>query len=168
MVFFCSTTCPEGVTYARAVHNLDGMLLLNEGYCHIMPGGRHQCRSIKILRAKDGVEWSGESLRMCHVFRVHGNPISPAQAVKLYKKAHISTAIVKRKAAFTDTTESSLSYAGAIEEDYSVRFFDMRILDFVENIMSSNFFVEISRSAYMPYLSICIKTIKRQDVFPLF
>lgn len=65
------TVKPEGATYVIAVHNVDGMKLLNDGYYVVMLDGCHLRRSAKMLRDKDGIDCVVEPLGMRYTFRDH-------------------------------------------------------------------------------------------------
>lgn len=57
--------------------------------------------------------------------------------MKLRKIANISTSTVKRKVTFTDSMQSTLSYAQAPEDHYAVCFVDLLIRDIVEEMVIS-------------------------------
>lgn len=55
-VYFSNTVNLNGVTCTTAVHNVNGMKLLMDGYCTIMLNWLHHCCSVKISRSKRGVQ----------------------------------------------------------------------------------------------------------------
>lgn len=89
-----------------------------------------------MLSGKDGVECAAETLSMSYSFKVDRKPILLAKVNKLSKNANIPTAIVRNKAMSTDTKKSLLRYARAFGKEFFVRFFDMRMVKFVEDEMS--------------------------------
>lgn len=54
-MYFSPVFNQEGATYVGAVHNIDGAKLLKDGYVTVILDGRHQRRSVEMLRGKDGV-----------------------------------------------------------------------------------------------------------------
>lgn len=59
------------------------------------------------------------------------------------------------------------SYADALKEDCGIRFVDMRIIDIVGDIMSSNFFAEKFKAAYKRFITGGRMMIRQQSVLPL-
>lgn len=78
-VYSFSTINQEGATYAIAADNVDGMKSSKDSYSAVILDGRHCCRPVEILRHEDGVDCVVQQLRERHTFRVHREPISPAQ-----------------------------------------------------------------------------------------
>lgn len=63
----------------------------------------------------------------------------PAQTMKVSKIPSLSTVIVRREEAFSDTIKSLLSYGRPFQRDFGVSFVDVRITLIVEDVMSSKF-----------------------------
>lgn len=80
----------KGATYATAVHNVDDMKLLEDGYCLVTLDSGHCRHSVMMLTDRSGVECVPEPPRTRYSFRVHGKPTSPGQTKKLSKIANIS------------------------------------------------------------------------------
>lgn len=68
------------------------------------------------------------------------------------------------KAMLTDMLNSLLSYARALEENCSLRYVDVRIIDLVGDVMSSKFLAANLRAIYIRYVTVCKMTIKRHGV----
>lgn len=103
---------------------------------------------------------------MTYALLVDSMPILPAVAIKLSKDANISTVSVRRKAIFTDTIHILLSYAQVFKADYGVRFVNVRVLDIVEAIKSSNLLSSNSRATYVHYLKDGKRIMKSKAVLP--
>lgn len=136
--YISSTVGAKGRTYASAANNIDSMMSLNNGYCMFMLDGRHRPCSDELLKDGTDVEWSVEPLSMLYGFGVHCEPNFPTQTITLSKATTISTAIVRRETKLTDRVETLLSYVQALEEYYIISFVDMRIMDTVEDIRSTD------------------------------
>lgn len=100
---------------------------------------------------------------MRSVFRADGKALSPAWVIKLSRIAKISTAIVRRKPSFSDKMQSLLRYARAHGEDYCATFFDVRILNIVEDVKSFNVLGSNYIATYIRYVLVHKMIIKHQD-----
>lgn len=79
------------------------------------------------------------------------------------KLANISSAILQRRATFTDGMKSLLRYIRALEELCGVPFFTVRITDVVCYMMTSNYLAGSSRAAYIRHIrSRLVMTNKKQ------
>lgn len=81
-VYFSYTVSTKGATYAIAVHGVDGMELLKNGYCMLMLDRCYQLRSVKLLEEEYGEEYVAEAARMRYMITVDRKFISPAQVEK--------------------------------------------------------------------------------------
>lgn len=73
---------------------------------------------------------------MHYASRVDYKAIAPAQAIKLSKIANISTKLLRHYATYTDMIQSLMSFARAFNEDYGIRFDNVRsvVVDILEDI----------------------------------
>lgn len=85
---------------------------------------------------------------------VDGKPISLSLEIKLSQIANISTAFMRQEPMFIDTTNSPLSYSRVVEEEYVIRFVEVRTMDIVEDTTSSNFLDANSRATYVRFITI--------------
>lgn len=133
--YFSSTVDPVGATYTTAVHSIEDMEWLNDGYFVVILVGRHRCCSTKFERTNEA--WIGlQNHCTCPtLFWIDGKPISPAQAIKVGKTAIISTAIVQREATVTDEMQSLLRHVRAFKEDKTVRFVDRLKKNIVKDLI---------------------------------
>lgn len=92
---------------------------------------------------------------------------SSNQAIKLSKITNILTVIVRYETSIEDTRQSVLNYARWFEEDDAVRFVTARVLDTVDDIISSNFLAANSKPTYPRYIFISKMMIKKGDILPL-
>lgn len=143
------------------------MKLLKEGYGIAKLDDCHRHLSVKILADWDFVELAAEPLRMHYKFWVGGEPIQPAQEIKLRKIANITDIFVLREATFTDMMHSLLSYAWALEEDHGARLFYLHITDTVEDTMYSNYLAATSRATYKGHMNVSKTMIKHHGVPPV-
>lgn len=98
----------------------------------------HWRRSVEFLRKENDAKLAAKPHRMWYAFGVDDKAICAAQEMKLNKTAHIFTVILRCEATFTDTVWRLLTYAGALEEDYGVCVFDVRLSDKVEDMITPN------------------------------
>lgn len=117
-----------------------------------MHDGRFWDRSVKIFPNKDELKWDSASLRMCNAFCVDDKAILPPWAIKHSKTARIYTAILRLKATFADKMKSFLSYTQEFKENCGVRFVHVRLMDILEDLMSSNFSAANSWATYVCYI----------------
>lgn len=116
MMLYCSGMFNrDEPTYATSASNAEGEKLLDDRYYDIMLDGNHRRHYVKMLRDKNAVEWTSESLRLHRAIRADDQPLSPAQEIKLSKIANISTAIVGGKAKKADPMQGSLSYVREVK-----------------------------------------------------
>lgn len=54
-VYFFSTVNPEDEPYATALHNVEEMKVLKDGYCMVIVNGHHQRHSVEMLRKGKGM-----------------------------------------------------------------------------------------------------------------
>lgn len=64
-----STVNLQRLTNATAVQNINGMKLLEDGYCMVILNKCNLRRSIEKITIEDGVKWDAEALLMRFVFR---------------------------------------------------------------------------------------------------
>lgn len=79
------------------------------------------------------------ALQILHAYRtrfvVDGKDMLTAQALKLSKIANISTVFRPWKTMFIVTMQCILSYERAFQENYTMWYFDVRIIDIFESMM---------------------------------
>lgn len=110
------------------------------------------------------MQWASETLRICYVFWVNGKPISPVQVIILSKIEIVLTVIMRREATSTEIMKSVLSYARSFNENYGVHFFDVRIIDILEDMMFSSFLAGNFRVTYVSYISVVMMIIRHEGV----
>lgn len=99
-----------------------------------------------MLRGEHGVNWPEDLLRTHHAFRVNGKTISPAQALEPRKIANITTAILQRKATFTDTMSGLLSQTRTFGGIYNIFSVSVFIMDIAGDRISPKFLAINSQS----------------------
>lgn len=139
MVYLSSTVNLDGSTDATAVQSFDGRRLPKIRYCMFILDGRYRCCSVELLRDNNGMQYATEPMRMRCALRADRKATLQALEIKLNLIANISTAFRRRKATFTGTIQSLLSYARALGEHCGVGFDNVRISDIEFDMMRSNF-----------------------------
>lgn len=71
---------------------------------------------------------------------------------------------VCRRKSFTITIKSFHNYAQAFEEDYAVRSVNNRVLDTVDDIMSSSFLAANFKATYGCYIRVEKMMMKNEDI----
>lgn len=140
------------------------MHLLINGYCTVVLDSRQRCRSVKMLRNEGVVALPVKLLRMCYAYLVVGRYSMSAQVIKQREIANRSKAIVQSKTTFKNTIQTPLSYMQVFEEDFGLYFVNLRKLDIVEDMTSSNFLASTSTVAYIRKITVSKKMNEHQGV----
>lgn len=145
--------------YFTAVSHVHGKKVFKVDYCMIMLDGGHWRHLVELVRDDDRLAWTAEPLHMWYALLIVEKLMNSAQEIKPRKIANISTATVRWESSFPETIESVLNYARAFEEDYA--------MSFVDDMMSSNFFVANAMATYARYICVASTIIKTDRVFLL-
>lgn len=94
------------------------------------------------------MKWAAELLHMRYAFHTDGKHIILGRTIEQSKVANISTAIIRRETSFTDTIQSRFNYVRVFEEKHPVSFVNARVVEIVEDKMSSNFLNANSKATY--------------------
>lgn len=94
-VYFSAALGLAVVTYATAVHHVDGKKVLKEDCRMVMLDGHHRRLLMKTVKDEDHLMWTAGPLLMQCAFYLDRKLITPAQAINLSKIVNISTAIVR-------------------------------------------------------------------------
>lgn len=93
-VYFSSAVNVEVATYENAVHNINCIKLLKDGYFIFKLDGRDRRFSVKTVRCENYVERAAEPLLMNYAFWIDGEPILSSQQLNLSTISNIFTEIV--------------------------------------------------------------------------
>lgn len=115
----------------------------------------HERRSVDLLRDEESMKWTAKQLHMSYVCRTDSKSLSPVQTIGPSKIANSATPFFSRKATFTDTIESPLSYVWPSWNDYGAHFDNIPILDIMEDMMSSILLEANFRVVYIRYIRDC-------------
>lgn len=115
---------------------------------------------------EEGVGCTADLFGIHSPFWTFGIAVSQLLAIDLSKIVNISTAIVCRRATFTDTTQSFLNWSRAFGEDCSVEFVNACRMGFLEYMKSSNFLAASSRVTYVYYLRLDTMMSELKYVLP--